>query len=231
MLKLLKLLKLLFFKTPQIRKIPDDIDFLPIESIKTNDNYDTIPTIDYKNPPCTKTILIVDDNEYATKVTKKEIEGMILLSDKLNAGDFNLLDKNDRTFISTLSNEELVSLNMMHKQKYNIIVVHGELAGFTAIDAINNGLFIDYAFLDIIIGGRNIYLGKSIVLDGIDIASHLAIFCKECKYIFYSGCTITHESIEYIKANDVLGIDINDCIVHKDNNFNKKKKKILGMLV
>ena len=96
MLKLLKLLKLLFFKTPQIRKIPDDIDFLPIESIKTNDNYDTIPTIDYKNPPCTKTILIVDDNEYATKVTKKEIEGMILLSDKLNAGDFNLLDKNDK---------------------------------------------------------------------------------------------------------------------------------------
>ena len=142
------------------------------------------------------------------------------------------MTKKQKDFITKLPNDLFQSLSTLKKSDFNIILVTGEMGAFSIYEAIDQGLEIDYAILDILIGGYNEYKGQCYILDGIDVSKKIQETNKECQYIFYSGCSLVENSDETIKYQKIYGENsqFHKKVVLKDKELNKKRMRILELI-
>lgn len=195
-----------------------------------NKKFEDIPTIiipqnDKKN------ILILDDNEESGHVTILDLKMLNTISEKIRTDCIDSLSDKHKTFVSTLNQNSITKLKDFSIDDFNIILVTGSMAAFSIFEALDNGLNIDYAILDILLGGNNIYKGKPCVLDGIDVVNKLVTHNKYVKYLFYSGCSINSDTDENIKFKNLMGENINKYLIIKNKDFVLKRKKFFELLI
>ena len=179
-----------------------------------------------------KNILILDDNFEAGEITYYDIIFLFDLAEKLKKSGIDEMTKKQKDFITKLPNDLFQSLSTLKKSDFNIILVTGEMGAFSIYEAIDHGLEIDYAILDILIGGYNEYKGQCYILDGIDVSKKIQETNKECQYIFYSGCSLVENSDETIKYQKIYGENsqFHKKVVLKDKELNKKRMRILELI-
>ena len=210
----------------------DQIEYktmLSLENNNTKDAEEIIIPIVPKNDNIN--FIIMDDNETAAEITLEELEHLSTLANMLKHGKISEFPTHDQEFIGQLNTEDLKKLYSFDISKYNIILCTGKMAGFKVIKLLENGIKIDVAFLDLIMGGYNTYHGKGTIIDGIDVANELLNYNPDTTVLFYSGCALDEQSGEYNKANRLLNIDIKNQTVGKDNNYLEKQSKLLSLLV
>jgi len=144
-----------------------------------------------------KNVLVMDDKK---DIVDGVIDDMFILDDK------KLIDIND----------------------YNIFTFYGKMAAFNIIeflDKFENYLKIDYAVLDIIVGGKRFKDGKKVILDGIDVAYELKKRYENVFVVFYTGCMIENEddllmNISYVeKFKKYFGDSIYNYLISKSENI------------
>jgi len=194
-------------------RISKDFDFEEVPDLVIPDN-------------SKKNLLIMDDVSDVINVTIKELEFLDRCSEKINESGLENLGS-FKPFVEELTNTELMKLTKISLDDFNIIRAEGKMAAFQAMRADS----IDYCILDIIIGGHNIFNHEIKILDGIDVAYEMVKkgVPIEC-ILFFSGCSLGETSAEFKKAKDLLGIDITDRVIYKDNNINQKLKMLISLL-
>jgi len=205
------------------------INYKKASDLGKSTDFTVIPTIEI--PQNEKpNIVILDDNEQAGNVTVLDITMLGVIAEKLRKDGISSLNNNQQHFVESLPNRLITKLNNLNTQDYNIISITGLMSAFTLFEAIDRGLKVDYAILDILIGGQNKYNGKSIILDGIDVANKIIETNPKAKYYFYSGCSLVDESDESIKYRNIFNSNIKDKVITKDKDFNNKRQKILELV-
>lgn len=176
-------------------------------------------------------LVIMDDNVAAGEITKKEIIKLSKIAKSINDAGLGNLSKNTKDFIQKLTNKQLIKLTRFDINNYNIIMCTGKMAAFQVMNLLDEGVKIDKAFLDIILGGYNIYHGKGVILDGIDVAESLLKANPETDIVFYSGCSLDDDSVEFNKGNKLLNKDIRKMVIGKDNDAFGKRNRLIEFLL
>jgi hypothetical protein len=149
-----------------------------------------------------KNVLIMDDK-------KDIVEGII--------DDFFILDEK----------------GLINIDDYNFFVFYGKMSAFLVKDFIEkfgNLISIDYAILDIIIGGKRFSNGKKIIYDGIDVSKILKEKYPNCLIIFYTGCMIENSddllmNISYVKKfKEYFDDNIYNYLMSKSENLDTEIK-------
>jgi hypothetical protein len=183
----------------------------PTTSLKINNNNNNM-TIDeqiewIKNEnwcndydPNKKTILIMDDRE--------EIISSVL-------DDLAALDNTNNFFL----------------EDYNILTVSSKMAGFSVLDILEKApkIEINFALLDVILGGKKNIDGKRKMVDGVDVA--LAIWEKfpNADILFFSGCIIETNDDPFSfknKFDKYTDDDMNNYLMPKDITFEQELSKL-----
>lgn len=176
-------------------------------------------------------LIIMDDNESAGEITKKEIMKLHEISQSINDTGLEKLNRFNSAFIQKLTNMQLIKLTKFDINNYNIIMCTGKMAAFQVIGLIEKDVKIDKAFLDILIGGYNVYKGRCTILDGIDVAKDILESNPDSKILFYSGCSLDEDSVECRKSDELLHKDIRKIVLGKDNDTYGKKVKLIEFMV
>ncbi len=183
----------------------------PTTSLKINNNNNNM-TIDeqiewIKNEnwcndydPNKKTILIMDDRE--------EIISSVL-------DDLAALDNTNNFFL----------------EDYNILTVSSKMAGFSVLDILEKApkIEINFALLDVILGGKKNIDGKRKMVDGVDVA--IAIWEKfpNADILFFSGCIIETNDDPFSfknKFDKYTDDDMNNYLMPKDITFGQELSKL-----
>lgn len=183
----------------------------PTTSLKINNNNNNM-TIDeqiewIKNEnwcndydPNKKTILIMDDRE--------EIISSVL-------DDLAALDNTNNFFL----------------EDYNILTVSSKMAGFSVLDILEKApkIEINFALLDVILGGKKNIDGKRKMVDGVDVA--IAIWEKfpNADILFFSGCIIETNDDPFSfknKFDKYTDDDMNNYLMPKDITFEQELNKL-----
>ena len=183
----------------------------PTTTVKINNNNNNM-TIDeqiewIKNEnwcndydPNKKTILIMDDRE--------EIISSVL-------DDLAALDNTNNFFL----------------EDYNILTVSSKMAGFSVLDILEKApkIEINFALLDVILGGKKNIDGKRKMVDGVDVA--LAIWEKfpNADILFFSGCIIETNDDPFSfknKFDKYTDDDMNNYLMPKDITFEQELTKL-----
>lgn len=183
----------------------------PTTSLKINNNNNNM-TIDeqiewIKNEnwcndydPNKKTILIMDDRE--------EIISSVL-------DDLAALDNTNNFFL----------------EDYNILTVSSKMAGFSVLDILEKApkIEINFALLDVILGGKKNIDGKRKMVDGVDVA--IAIWEKfpNADILFFSGCIIETNDDPFSfknKFDKYTDDDMNNYLMPKDITFEQELSKL-----
>ena len=184
----------------------------PTATVKINNNNNNNMTIDeqiewIKNEnwcndydPNKKTILIMDDRE--------EIISSVL-------DDLAALDNTNNFFL----------------EDYNILTVSSKMAGFSVLDILEKApkIEINFALLDVILGGKKNIDGKRKMVDGVDVA--LAIWEKfpNADILFFSGCIIETNDDPFSfknKFDKYTDDDMNNYLMPKDITFEQELNKL-----
>ena len=184
----------------------------PTTSLKINNNNNNNMTIDeqiewIKNENwCNdydtnkKTILIMDDRE--------EIISSVL-------DDLAALDNTNNFFL----------------EDYNILTVSSKMAGFSVLDILEKApkIEINFALLDVILGGKKNIDGKRKMVDGVDVA--IAIWEKfpNADILFFSGCIIETNDDPFSfknKFDKYTDDDMNNYLMPKDITFEQELTKL-----
>lgn len=147
-----------------------------------------------------KTILIMDDRE--------EIISSVL-------DDLAALDNTNNFFL----------------EDYNILTVSSKMAGFSVLDILEKApkIEINFALLDVILGGKKNIDGKRKMVDGVDVA--LAIWEKfpNADILFFSGCIIETNDDPFSfknKFDKYTDDDMNNYLMPKDITFEQELSKL-----
>lgn len=147
-----------------------------------------------------KTILIMDDRE--------EIISSVL-------DDLAALDNTNNFFL----------------EDYNILTVSSKMAGFSVLDILEKApkIEINFALLDVILGGKKNIDGKRKMVDGVDVA--LAIWEKfpNADILFFSGCIIETNDDPFSfknKFDKYTDDDMNNYLMPKDITFEQELTKL-----
>lgn len=176
-------------------------------------------------------LIIMDDNEAAGEITKQELIALNKLADSVRTSGLEELNEFNNSFIRRLTNMQLVKLTKFDINNYNIIMCTGKMAAFQVMKLLENNTRIDKAFLDILIGGYNIHNNKTTILDGIDVAKEIYTYNESSEVLFYSGCSLSEDSDEYIKSKKELNKDIRKMVLSKDNDQFGKKIRLIEFMV
>lgn len=125
----------------------------------------------------------------------------------------------------------LDSTNSFFFDDYNIITVFTKMAGFDVIDIIEQApdIEINYALLDIILGGKKVVDGVRVMVDGVDVAIRLYKRFSSIDILFFSGCIIeASDDPSHFKNRfeNYIGDDMNNYILPKDVSFDEELKKL-----
>ena len=201
---------MIFWKKDQVYQKKNNI-VEPTTSLKINNNNNNM-TIDeqiewIKNEnwcndydTSKKTILIMDDRE--------EIISSVL-------DDLAALDNTNNFFL----------------EDYNILTVSSKMAGFSVLDILEKApkIEINFALLDVILGGKKNIDGKRKMVDGVDVA--LAIWEKfpNADILFFSGCIIETNDDPFSfknKFDKYTDDDMNNYLMPKDITFEQVLSKL-----
>jgi len=149
----------------------------------------------------------------------------------------------DREAIISSMMDDLYSLDDQETDfnlsKYNILTIHSKMAGFFVMDILKYAplITINYALLDIILGGKKVIDGKRKMLDGVDVAIEIWKNFDAAEILFFSGCIIESDSKDIFnfkdKFEEFAGESIENFILPKDSSFEDELEKLaeffLGM--
>lgn len=148
----------------------------------------------------------------------------------------NILIMDDRIEIISSIIDDLTSLNESNSffiDEYNILSVSSKMAGFHVIDILNYApdIEINYALLDIILGGKKMVNDKKYMVDGVDVALEIWDHFPAADILFFSGCIIEN-NIDPLnfknKFDNYTGEDMNDFIIPKDASFDQELHRLLN---
>lgn len=151
-----------------------------------------------------------------------------------------LLLMDDREEIISSIMDDLQSLDFenvnFNLSDYNIIKVHSKMAGFLVIDILKHAplIEIDYALLDIVLGGKKVIDDKRVMVDGVDVAIKIWNYFKNADIMFFSGCIIDDAGKDIFNFKDKFTEYTNDKIdnylLPKDSNFDDELIKLGNFL-
>lgn len=184
--------------------------FAPVEQLKTfepveNDNI-TLEEYLSLHGICTEfndtlnNLIIMDDRE---EIVESLIDEMFLLS------------KQDRLF---------------NIESLNILKFSGKMAGFNVVELLNRfkDIEIEFALLDIVLGGKKMVGDKRLMLDGVDVALKIFETSPDCKILFFSGCfdESVNEQPFGIKFFKNTGNNIYEYSMPKDVSIFEEKERL-----
>lgn len=151
-------------------------------------------------------------------------------------------DKNKKTILVMDDREEIISSiiddlksldcsDNFSIDDYNMLTVHTKMAGFDVLEIIETAteIEINYALLDIVLGGKKTIDGVRVMLDGVDVAIKLMDKFPSIEILFFSGCIIDSSddpSHFKNKFDNYTGDDLNNYIMAKDISFDDELKKL-----
>lgn len=177
------------------------------------------PTEDEK-----KVDLINLDNEMDLDHQIEWLEENEWLQTDFIKGRRNILIMDDRDEIISSVIDDLRSLNATKDfslDDYNIIAVSSKMAGFNVYEILEKApdIEINYALLDIVLGGKKSVDGRRTMVDGVDVAIQIWEHFPSANILFFSGCIIEpSEDKSHFKSrfDSYTGEDLNDYIMPKD---------------
>lgn len=154
----------------------------------------------------------------------------------------NEYDTNKKTILIMDDREEIISsvlddlaaldnTNNFFLEDYNILTVSSKMAGFSVLDILEKApkIEINFALLDVILGGKKNIDGKRKMVDGVDVA--LAIWEKfpNADILFFSGCIIETNDDPFSfknKFDKYTDDDMNNYLMPKDITFGQELSKL-----
>ncbi len=154
----------------------------------------------------------------------------------------NDYDTNKKTILIMDDREEIISsvlddlaaldnTNNFFLEDYNILTVSSKMAGFSVLDILEKApkIEINFALLDVILGGKKNIDGKRKMVDGVDVA--LAIWEKfpNADILFFSGCIIETNDDPFSfknKFDKYTDDDMNNYLIPKDITFGQELTKL-----
>ena len=154
----------------------------------------------------------------------------------------NDYDTNKKTILIMDDREEIISsvlddlaaldnTNNFFLEDYNILTVSSKMAGFSVLDILEKApkIEINFALLDVILGGKKNIDGKRKMVDGVDVA--LAIWEKfpNADILFFSGCIIETNDDPFSfknKFDKYTDDDMNNYLMPKDITFEQELSKL-----
>lgn len=154
----------------------------------------------------------------------------------------NDYDINKKTILIMDDREEIISsvlddlaaldnTNNFFLEDYNILTVSSKMAGFSVLDILEKApkIEINFALLDVILGGKKNIDGKRKMVDGVDVA--LAIWEKfpNADILFFSGCIIENNDDPFSfknKFDKYTDDDMNNYLMPKDITFEQGLSKL-----
>lgn len=207
----------------------DKSKYKTLDSVSKAKEVDLIPYVEIPDNT-KKNIVIIDDNDIAGDITKEDIKvlGRIskVLNEKISIED---IEHRYRALIEKFDNKTLDDLSHLCLDEYEITLITGKMAGFSLINALKKGLIVDYAVLDIILGGSGLYKDTQTILDGIDVAKDILESNPKANVMFYTGCSFEKGQEEYKKVSKLTD-NMEDMVLHKGNDLLHKKKKLIELL-
>jgi len=151
-------------------------------------------------------------------------------------GKKTLLIMDDREAIISSILDDLYSLeeqeSEFHLKNFNILKLQSKMAGFNTMDILTNAplIEINYALLDIILGGKKVIDGKRKMVDGVDVAISIWDKFEAAEILFFSGCIIDSGNKEIFNFKDKFekytGDSIENYILPKDSSFEEELDKL-----
>lgn len=154
----------------------------------------------------------------------------------------NDYDTNKKTILIMDDREEIISsvlddlaaldnTNNFFLEDYNILTVSSKMAGFSVLDILEKApkIEINFALLDVILGGKKNIDGKRKMVDGVDVA--IAIWEKfpNADILFFSGCIIETNDDPFSfknKFDKYTDDDMNNYLMPKDITFGQELTKL-----
>ena len=154
----------------------------------------------------------------------------------------NDYDTNKKTILIMDDREEIISsvlddlaaldnTNNFFLEDYNILTVSSKMAGFSVLDILEKApkIEINFALLDVILGGKKNIDGKRKMVDGVDVA--IAIWEKfpNADILFFSGCIIETNDDTFSfknKFDKYTDDDMNNYLMPKDITFEQELSKL-----
>ena len=154
----------------------------------------------------------------------------------------NEYDTNKKTILIMDDREEIISsvlddlaaldnTNNFFLEDYNILTVSSKMAGFSVLDILEKApkIEINFALLDVILGGKKNIDGKRKMVDGVDVA--IAIWEKfpNADILFFSGCIIETNDDPFSfknKFDKYTDDDMNNYLIPKDITFEQELTKL-----
>jgi len=145
----------------------------------------------------------------------------------------NVLTDDREEIISSVLDDlaALDNTNNFFLEDYNILTVSSKMAGFSVLDILEKApkIEINFALLDVILGGKKNIDGKRKMVDGVDVA--LAIWEKfpNADILFFSGCIIETNDDPFSfknKFDKYTGDDMNNYLMPKDITFGQELSKL-----
>ena len=186
-------------------------------------------------------------NNIVEPTTSSKINNNIMTIDEQiewikNENWCNDYDTNKKTILIMDDREEIISsvlddlaaldnTNNFFLEDYNILTVSSKMAGFSVLDILEKApkIEINFALLDVILGGKKNIDGKRKMVDGVDVA--LAIWEKfpNADILFFSGCIIETNDDPFSfknKFDKYTDDDMNNYLMPKDITFEQELTKL-----
>lgn len=139
----------------------------------------------------------------------------------------NLLIMDDSEEIISSIIDDLHKLNSttnFNINDFNIFTISSKMAGFDVLELLEVApeIRIDFALLDIILGGKKVVEGVRKMIDGVDVAISIWTRFPNAEILFFSGCIIeqtvdkNHFKSRFEKFTSEK---IDDYIIPKDADF------------
>jgi len=157
-----------------------------------------------------------------------------LLNENFNINNENILIMDDRNEIISSIMDDLYSLDeqtSFNINNYNILSTTTKMAGFYVLDILEKApdIVINYALLDIILGGKKITDEKRIMVDGVDIAIQIWERFPQSNILFVTGCIIENSpdksNFKY-KFDKYTNDDLNNYLLSKVVEFDTILEKL-----
>lgn len=184
------------------------------------------------------------DNTYPDKDNINSQIKWLISNEWTDSYDINkktLLLMDDREEIISSIMDDLQSLDFeninFNLNDYNILKVHSKMAGFLVMDILEYApmIEIDYALLDIVLGGKKVIADKRVMVDGVDIAIKIWNIFKNTDIMFFSGCIIDDAGKDIFnfkdKFEEYTHDKIDNYLLPKDSNFDDELKKLANFFL
>ena len=219
-----------FFK----KKVPEIKEKGPsVKSKGLDKSQISIDSIIAKEIPNDKlNIVIMDDDSFMAMSVKRDINQ---LRATIDGEEFpHILDSIRERYGQSVVDDVIDFSITFNINNYNITSFTGSKCGFEVLKTLDNlpkGTKIDYAVLDIVLGGIVIDENEMFVsVDGLDVTRRmLDIFDDHINILISTGCSMKDSKEEY-KLNNLIGDRTNVNIYIKGLDFNVRVGDLLVLL-